>query len=287
MCVPNHDKLRKRMSHILLVQRAKRFSPNSEERDRAIITAVMERLREKGHDIVMIEETMVSTMEADPKQTLEECDIVLSMARDTVTLEWLARMEEKGKKVINSARALLRMNRRTILETAQREGVATPPHAIGPLEHCPLPYPVWWKRDDRTSQEIGDVVFVRNDVEWQEVRERDVQVQEYVVEQHLEGDLVKFYSVEGTPFFHWNYSEFSKFGNERQNTATRGFRFDYNGLKWQADRLAKAMGLSIYGGDAIVTENGTPHLIDLNDWPSFSSCREEGAEAIASLADNV
>jgi hypothetical protein len=40
-------------------------------------------------------------------------------------------------------------------------------------------------------------------------------------------------------------------------------------------------GLDVYGGDWIVQTDGTPVLIDLNDWPSFSPCREEASEAIA------
>ena len=31
----------------------------------------------------------------------------------------------------------------------------------------------------------------------------------------------------------------------------------------------------VYGGDAIVKSNGTYVIIDFNDWPSFSRCREE------------
>ena len=39
---------------------------------------------------------------------------------------------------------------------------------------------------------------------------------------------------------------------------------------------------TIYGGDAIIADD-TAYLIDLNDWPSFSACREDAAKAIAQL----
>ena len=39
----------------------------------------------------------------------------------------------------------------------------------------------------------------------------------------------------------------------------------------------------IYGGDVIIGSDGIARLIDLNDWPSFSACREEAADAIAGL----
>ena len=37
----------------------------------------------------------------------------------------------------------------------------------------------------------------------------------------------------------------------------------------------------IYGGDAVVRRDGSFCMIDFNDWPSFSRCREEAALAIA------
>ncbi|HUJ88958.1 MAG TPA: hypothetical protein VLX12_02090, partial [Syntrophorhabdales bacterium] len=49
-------------------------------------------------------------------------------------------------------------------------------------------------------------------------------------------------------------------------------------LAWQA---AKAIGLEIYGGDAIITPKKDVLLIDFNDWPSFSRCREAAANSIA------
>ena len=44
---------------------------------------------------------------------------------------------------------------------------------------------------------------------------------------------------------------------------------------------AKSIGLKIYGGDCIVDSEGRIYLIDLNDFPSFSSVREEAAREIA------
>ena len=48
-----------------------------------------------------------------------------------------------------------------------------------------------------------------------------------------------------------------------------------------ATRASRVLSLPIYGGDAIITPDGNIHLIDFNDWPSFSSCRDEAAKAIA------
>ena len=51
-----------------------------------------------------------------------------------------------------------------------------------------------------------------------------------------------------------------------------------------ATRLAGLLGLEVYGGDCIVRQDGTFAIIDFNDWPSFSRCRNDAAKAIASLA---
>ena len=48
-----------------------------------------------------------------------------------------------------------------------------------------------------------------------------------------------------------------------------------------AEHAAEALGLVIYGGDAIISPEGKITLIDLNDWPSFAPCRGAAASAIA------
>ena len=45
--------------------------------------------------------------------------------------------------------------------------------------------------------------------------------------------------------------------------------------------------LPVFGGDFIVDPDGVARLIDLNDWPSFSACREEAADAIARLVTQM
>ena len=273
--------------NILLIKRASKHSPNSVDRDTAILQAVADCLMANGHSVSIANEENLPVE--------HHADIILSMGRNHATLQWLAQIEESGIPVINSARAMLRINRRKLLLTAQELGVGVPPFALSPhhsitssLHHsftpCPLPFPVWWKRDDRSSQERGDVVLIHNQEEWQSVMQRGIK--EYVVEQHSEGDLVKFYSVSGTPFFHWNYPVFSKFGNEAVNGSAQGYHFDEQLLKQQVDLLAQAVGLTIVGGDAIIMADGSFRIIDFNDWPSFSSCREEAARAIASTIHN-
>ena len=120
---------------------------------------------------------------------------------------------------------------------------------------------------------------------------RDRGVTDFVVSAHVVGDLVKFYGVGQRRFFRYYYPTDdgqSKFGDECRNGVACHYPFDEEALRYEAERLAEAVGVSIYGGDAIVRADGSFCLIDFNDWPSFSRCREEAAEEIVKLTvDNL
>jgi hypothetical protein len=60
-----------------------------------------------------------------------------------------------------------------------------------------------------------------------------------------------------------------------------GHAFGPDALQDAAFRAAGALGVEIFGGDAIVGPDGRPLVIDLNAWPSFALCRAEAAAAIA------
>ena len=60
-----------------------------------------------------------------------------------------------------------------------------------------------------------------------------------------------------------------------------GSKFDKKQLQQMANQAATLLQTGIYGGDCIIQPDGTPVLIDFNDWPSFSRCRTEAAQAIA------
>ena len=63
--------------------------------------------------------------------------------------------------------------------------------------------------------------------------------------------------------------------------------FSVDDLHQTVERLAAAVGIDVYGGDVIVRQDGTFCIIDFNDWPSFSRCRDEAAEAIVGLVSSV
>jgi len=90
---------------------------------------------------------------------------------------------------------------------------------------------------------------------------------------------VKFYGIggnarpDGTPA--WFRSFYHK------NQTLRGYPLDPVQLGRAVRRAASALGLEVYGGDAIATRAGRMVLLDLNAWPSFALFREEASERIA------
>ena len=87
-------------------------------------------------------------------------------------------------------------------------------------------------------------------------------IKQVVLQQHLDGDVIKFYSVTGSPLFHWYYL------NGNNHTP-----FSEKELNDLAVKSAKELGLDIYGGDAVISADGSISIIDGNDWPSFAPIR--------------
>jgi hypothetical protein len=139
---------------------------------------------------------------------------------------------------------------------------------------------VWVKRADVHNTQDGDVVFAPGPVEYRDslaaLAARGIR--RAVIQPHVPGDLVKFYGIgggtaDGGPaWFRWFYHK----GQE-----LAGHAFDAAGLARLARKAAAALGLEVYGGDAIVPADGVPVLLDLNAWPSFALFRDEAAPVIA------
>lgn len=113
-------------------------------------------------------------------------------------------------------------------------------------------------------------------------------VTNWIVQAHIPGDLVKFYGVCGG-FFRYYYPNddgISKFGDEKLNGEAHHYDFDVDALQAIAERVSMLTGVEVYGGDAIVTASGAFYIIDFNDWPSFSRCRNEASEAIVHYIKN-
>ena len=88
---------------------------------------------------------------------------------------------------------------------------------------------------------------------------------------------MKFYGVAGTPFFNW----FRPYEAEPLNMRDEQTRRTDEELKALCRKAARELNLIVYGGECIQAEDGSLSIIDFNDWPSFSACRNEAATNIA------
>lgn len=260
------------MKKVLCVYRDVRFSPNSVDRDRAIMDAVGSLLAVRGFAVERADEDLLSPA--------LRADVVLTMARSVAALDILGQMEARGSMVINAAGGVRRCAR-SVVDSLMR-GAGLP---AAPLEGS---HGYWIKRGDEAAQEPGDVVYAADMAAMSAAVERFRArgVADVVVTAHVRGDLVKFYGVAGTGFFSTCYpadGTFTKFGDELMNGSPRRYRFRTDALRSDAERLAALVGIDVYGGDCIVRSDGTYAFIDFNDWPSFAACRGEAAKAIADI----
>lgn len=270
---------------IYLISRASRFSPNSVERDEAIFRAVVLQFALQGRAVRTLDEDQLP-------DTFPDAELILSMGRDVATLRRLAAIEATGVPILNSPTALLQNTRSRLDECVCSVGAGLcslcNSSEVNTIE-ATVGYPLWLKRGDACAQTVNDVRFVENrqqlDAGLQYFAARGYS--DFLVSEHVEGDLVKFYGVATTPFIHHSYPTqggFSKFGLEAHNGAPAHYAFPIADLKTKADAIALVSNMPIYGGDAIIRPDGSFAIIDFNDWPSFGSCTQLAAEAIVSCA---
>lgn len=258
---------------ILAVTRAEKFSPNSVDKDRAIILDAASKLSDS-----------IEIADEDNIPTHTDCTLCLSMARETVNLDKLATLEVvDGLKVVNNPFSVKACTRSIVEVVMQRIGVPLAP------EEGNDGY--WIKRGDMAAQAKGEVRYCKDADELEKAKAdfAEMDISDYVVSAHVVGDLVKWYAVEGG-FFRYYYPSDdgnTKFDDETINGKAHHYAFDSEALQQVVEKVAHTIGIAIYGGDAIIRADGTFCIIDFNDWPSFSRCREEAAEAIAIYAEKI
>lgn len=288
------------------VCRGNEYSPNCVDNDAAIMHAVKSQLESLGASVELLGEKefcqhtdiVEAAIQAAADNgvvdnvNMPDNDAVafFSMARGRRTLDALDRIEKSGKIVVNSSLGIDRCIRRTMTEMFIDGGVAYPDSRIierGESMVDDVAYPCWLKRGDGCAQQKEDTCYVQSEEEANQLLrdfwQRDIA--SVVVNEHLRGDLIKFYGVEGTDFFYWFYpsqcGHRSKFGLEVINGDAKGIAFDVNLLKYEADKAALMLGVPVYGGDCVVSDDGSLKIIDFNDWPSFAPCRNVAAFHIA------
>jgi hypothetical protein len=259
------------MTLLLGLYREKACSPGRHEsNDALLLDGIAEHLRGGGLQIEL--------RRADgPIGRRNGAALVFSMCQGPAALDLLSRWEREGARIINSPGAALNTYRYRLPGLMNAAEVPYPQTRII-ATHMPVQPPVdidggvWLKRGDLHASVSADVQWIdsaaRLDEGLADFRTRGIT--RAVVQAHCPGDEVKFYGLADGSFFHWFYS-----------AAPEGHPFDVAALNRLVSRAALAAGLDVFGGDVIVSSDGALTLIDLNDWPSFASCREPAAEAIA------
>lgn len=265
----------------LLIQRAACYSPNSEEKDLAILQEVGSLLEDatiiSEDDFVNRFSTYNQSVSSESVESVNAYCQIISMARSTKALDSLEQLEQSGIRVLNPSVGV-RACQRSNIDKVMRENYLPLPPDKGDDGY-------WIKRADAAAQSKEDVCFCHDWAEVEKIKSIFMQrgITDVVTQAHIKGDVVKFYGVEGTGFFRYYYSgddTETKFGDEERNGKPQYYSFSSSNLQADAEKLACLLQTPIYGGDAIVREDGSYVIIDFNDFPSFSRCRKDAAKAI-------
>ncbi|MBD5207230.1 MAG: hypothetical protein HDS79_03030 [Bacteroidales bacterium] len=268
------------------VMRAGAYSPNHIGNDAAIFNAVADQLRKRGCEVKIYSEEQFQA------EDIRE-EIILNMCREQASIAKLQQLEDRGRLVINSGYGIENCTRERMTRMLLGNGIPYPDSLIVNTNEDVRPEleksgfaSCWIKRGDFHAMHKEDVSYCRHIEEAQDVLHEYFYrgIKRAVINRHLVGDLIKFYAVQGQPFFYWFYpfdEGHSKYGLEAINGKSHGIHFDIDAFRQNCDRASELMDVKIYGGDAIVDNDGTVRIIDFNDWPSFAPCRAEAAPWIA------
>ena len=268
------------------IMRAGAYSPNHIGNDAAIFNEVADHLRKRGCEVnVYSEEQLIAGKVTEP--------VIVNMCREQRSIRLLQQLEQQGRLVINSGFGIENCTRERMTRILIGNNIPYPEslmvntneRVIDELRDAGFTG-CWIKRGDFHAMHKEDVSYVRHPEEAQEV------LQEYflrgikraVINRHLVGDLIKFYGIQGQPYFYWFYPfdrGHSKYGHEAINGHSTGIPFDVEKLKKICHDASEILDVKIYGGDCIVSQDGSIRIIDFNDWPSFAPCRSEAAPYIA------
>jgi glutathione synthase/RimK-type ligase-like ATP-grasp enzyme len=254
------------------VYREAAHSPGRIDDDAAILDRVGAVLAERGFRVELVA--------ADGLIETPSANVFVMCERGTI-LDRLATMEKAGSIVVNSPAAIRNTYRHRMIELFAQRGVPAPLSRIVATDAMkPRPADCMWvKRYDFHATQPDDVMYIASETGWRqalrEFAERGIPF--VIAQEHVVGDLVKFYGVRNgagpadANWFQWFY---------HRDKGMLGHSFAAARLHEAALDAAAALGLEIFGGDAIIQANGEPMIIDLNAWPSYALYRDQAAQAI-------
>ena len=264
-------------AQFLGIYREKRFSPGAHAAgDAEILELTQAALERAGYQTTLIAPETLPTMPPS-------APVVFSMCQSLEALVVLQEWEQQGVLVLNTPAAVRACYRLALVTALSQTTLPFPRSVIISLDetvssgtHCPvLPESTagWWvKRGDVHAMQSDDVLFVchATDLPAQLARLRQRGMSHAIVQEHIAGQEWKFYAVRGHGVLH-------TFAPHEAQCPP----IDYVRLNTLARQASEVLGLDIYGGDCLVTADGTLYLIDINDWPSFRGCRPVAASYIA------
>lgn len=261
--------------------RERAHSPGREFDDAEILRLAAKHLEAKGFQVSLTDPDEVSGM-VDPLPPF-----VFLMCERPGILDLLRRWEIEGVLQVNSPLAVLNTYRDRMVLLIEQAAVPFPRSVFVSTTSADVDVsdPVWVKRGDVHNTQEGDVVFAPTKAAVEKTLRNlgGRGISQAVIQEHVPGDLIKFYGVgdpgrpEGKrPWFQWFY---------HKDQRLVGYPFDQERLRTLTERAAAALGLEIYGGDAIAGPDGRLVLIDLNAWPSFALYRDEASVRIASYLE--
>lgn len=266
------------------VYRELAHSPGRETDDAEILLAVARELEGRGFAVALkSSEELPEAYDASrvPPRLFVMCERIPIVER-------LAAWERQGTRIVNRPEGIRNTDRERSIARFASHGVPFPPSVLvltaAPAQVQRVGPPCWVKRGDVHATEAGDVSFAGDagQVAAALARLSSRGIARAVLQDHVPGDLIKFYGVAGheeggqLSWFQWFYHRDQKLANHA---------FDAGELAAVAVRGAWALGLEVFGGDAIATSDGRLVLIDLNAWPSFALYRAAAAASIAALLE--
>ncbi len=226
-------------------------------------------------------EAKLATLD-EARSLWKDADLIFSMCQGPKAVAELTQWKKEGAFILNDPEASRRTYRDSLCSAIREKDLGFPhsefiqtsahPRELDRFQSWFETGGAWLKRADVHATQPGDVVKLDRwpDLNSALLRFKTRGFPQAVLQKHCEGDEVKFYAVKDRRLF-WPYYP----------KESEGYPFDEKKLQKLAEHAADTLGLTIYGGDAIISAEGDITLIDLNDWPSFAPCRGAAASAIA------
>ncbi|MEJ2613405.1 MAG: hypothetical protein P8Z35_00450, partial [Ignavibacteriaceae bacterium] len=184
------------------IKRQSDYSPNHVENDLLILLKTAEELKSVGADTTIYNEESIPDNHID-------ADLIFSMAQGPSAQEKLLQMENNGLSIINSPRAVMNCYRVNMVKMLQNHQIPFPKSIVVKTNIlCEISLQdfssnkIWLKRGDVHAVHREDVTLVYSDEEKNNVIHEfsKRKISEAVLQEHVEGDLIKFYALRDTDF---------------------------------------------------------------------------------------